>query len=115
MKNRALSRAIGACAAMITASLLLSGLPVGDTFAFLDGQTQNAGSVFAAGWIGAPTGATATASGYDVGFTWTPGTQGPVTGQQLWGFDHTTTANCTGVTYSSLATLASAATAAYTD
>jgi hypothetical protein len=114
MSKRALRRAIGLCAVLITASLLLSGVPVGSTFAFLDGQTQNAGSVFAAGWIAPPTAGTATASGYDVGFTWTPGTTG-LTGQQLWGVDHTTTNNCTGVTYSSLATLASSTTAAYTD
>ena len=115
MRRRALRRAIGLCTVLITASLLLSGVPVGSTFAFLDGQTQNVGSVFAAGWIGAPTGATATVSGYDVGFTWTPGTDGPVTGQKLSGVDHTTNANCTSVTYASLATLASATTSSYTD
>jgi hypothetical protein len=115
MNKRALRRAIGLCTVLITVSLLLSGVPVGSTFAFFDGQTQNSGSVLAAGWIGAPTGAIATASGYDVGFTWTAGTHGPVTGQQLWGVDHTTTNNCTGVTYASLATLASATTTAYTD
>jgi hypothetical protein len=115
MRKRALRRAIGLCTVLISVSLLLSGVPVGSTFAFFDGQTQNAGSVLAAGWIGAPTGAAATASGYDVGFMWTPGTHGPVTGQQLWGVDNTTNSNCTGVTYSSLATLASATTAADTD
>jgi hypothetical protein len=115
MRKRALRRAIGLCTVLITASLLLSGVPVGSTFAFLDGETQNAGSVFAAGWIGAPTGATATASGYDVGFTWTAGTHGPVTGQQLYGVDNTTTPNCTNVTYTLLATLALPTTAAYTD
>jgi hypothetical protein len=115
MRRGALRRATGLCAVLITASLLLSGVPVGSTFAFLDGQTQNAGSVFAAGWIGAPTGATATVSGYDVSFGWTPGTTGPVTGQKLLGVDHTTNANCTGVTYSALATLASATTSTYTD
>ena len=48
MNKRALRRAIGLCTALITVSLLLSGVPVGSTFAFFDGQTQNTGSV---NWI----------------------------------------------------------------
>lgn len=115
MKNKALRRASALCIALISVSLLLTLIPVGGAFAFLDGETVNSGTVFAAGWIGAPTAATATASGYDTSLAWTPGTHGPVTGQQLWGVDNTTTSNCTGVTYASLATLASATTATYTD
>ncbi len=115
MRIRALRRACALCIVLISVSLLLSGIPVLGTFAFLDGQTVNAGSVFAGGWIGPATGATATASGYDTSLAWTAGTHGPVTGQKLYGVDNTTTANCTGVTYSLLATLASASTAAYTD
>ena len=46
---------------------------------------------------------------------WTPGTHGPVTGQQLFGVDNTTSSNCTGAAYGLLATMASATTAAYTD
>jgi hypothetical protein len=59
--------------------------------------------------------ATATATGYDVALGWTPGTHGPVTGQQLFGIDNTTNSNCTGAAYSLLATMAAASTAAYTD
>lgn len=115
MKRKALRRASALCIMLISVSLLISGLPVGGAFAFLDGETVNAGSVFAGGWIGPATAASATASGYDTSLAWTPGTQGPVTGQQLYGVDNTTTSNCTGVTYSLLATLASASTATYTD
>ena len=46
---------------------------------------------------------------------WTPGTHGPVTGQQLFGVDNTTSSNCTGAAYALLATMASASTATYTD
>jgi hypothetical protein len=95
--------------------LLLGNGVVGTTFALFNGETTNANSAFAGGWIGAPTVATATATGYDVALGWTPGTHGPVTGQQLFGIDNTTNSNCTGAAYSLLATMAAASTAAYTD
>jgi hypothetical protein len=88
---------------------------VGTTSALFNGETQNAGSVFAGGWVDAPSGLTATPSGYDVGLAWTPGTHGPVTGQKLNGFDNTTSPNCTGAAFALLKTLAAATTASYTD
>jgi hypothetical protein len=107
----------GSLAALVFAACALalgSGLTRG-TFASFVGETQSAGSTFAGGWIGAPSTPTATASGADVAFAWTPGTHGPVTGQQLAGVDNGTNADCTGAAYASLATMASASTATYTD
>jgi hypothetical protein len=96
-------------------SLLLgSGLTRG-TSALFNGETQNAGSTFADGWIGAAASPAATASGNDVMLTWTPGTHGPVTGQQLHSVDNGTNSNCTGAAYALLATMAAASTASYTD
>jgi hypothetical protein len=115
MRPRALRWASGSVAVLVLAALLLSTGPLGSTFALFNGETQNAGSVFAGGWVGAATGPTVTPSGYDSVFAWTPGTHGPVTGQQLFGVDNTTSSNCTGAAYALLATMASATTAAYTD
>lgn len=115
MSQRALRWAGGSVVVLAFAALLLSTGPLGDTFALFNGETQNAGSTFAGGWVGAPTTPTATASGYDVALAWTPGSHGPVTGQQLFGVDNTTNSNCTGAAYSLLATMASATTASYTD
>ena len=115
MRHSALRRAIGAGVVLTTAALLLGNNIVGTTFALFNGETSNANSAFAAGWVGAPAAATATAAGYDMGLAWTPGTHGPVTGQQLFGVDNGTNSNCTGAAYALLATLASASTAAYTD
>ena len=115
MNRRSLRWTGCAIAALSLAALLLSSGSIGDTLALFNGETQNAGSTFAGGWIGAPSAATSSVSGYDASFAWTPGTHGPVTGQQLWGVDNTTNSNCTGAAYASLATMASATTAAYTD
>jgi len=94
--------------------LLSSGL-IGSTFAIFSAETQNANSTFAGGWIDPPASLTPTPSGYDIGLTWTPGTHGPVTGQQLYGVDNGNTSSCTGVTYSAIGSAMSAATATYTD
>ena len=116
MSRRALRWAGGTVAALAFAALVLTGTgTIGSTFALFNGETQNANSSFAGGWVGAASGASATPSGYDVALAWTPGTHGPVTGQQLFGVDNTTTASCTGAAYALLATMASATTAAYTD
>jgi hypothetical protein len=115
VRGSALRRAVGAAIVLAAAALLLGNNVIGSTLALFNGETSNASSAFAGGWVGAPTAATATASGYDVGFAWTPGTHGPVTGQQLFGVDNGTNSNCTGAAYVLLATLASASTAAYTD
>lgn len=115
MKDNALRRAVGAAIILAAAALLLGNNVIGSTLALFNGETSNTNSAFAGGWVGAPSAATATASGYDVGFAWTPGTHGPVTGQQLFGVDNGPSSNCTGAAYTLLATLASASTAAYTD
>lgn len=116
MSRRALRSAGGAIVVLAVAALVLSTGPIGNTLGLFNGETQNAGSTFAGGWIGAATApATPTASGYDMSLAWTPGTHGPVTGQQLFGVDNTTSSNCTGAAYASLATMALATTASYTD
>lgn len=115
MSRRILRSAGGAVVVLAFVALLLSSRPLGDTLALFNGETQNAGSTFAGGWVDAPAGPTATASGYDTALTWTPGTHGPVTGQQLVGVDNSTSSNCTGAAYALLATMASASTATYTD
>ena len=94
--------------------LLSSGL-IGSTFAIFSAETQNANSTFAGGWVDPPASLTPTPSGYDIGLTWTPGTHGPVTGQQLYGVDNGNTSSCTGVTYSAIGSAMSAATATYAD
>jgi hypothetical protein len=88
---------------------------IGSTSALFNGETKNAGSGFAGGWVDPPTAATANALGYDTSLAWTVGTHGPVTGQKLYGVDNGTSSNCTGAAYSLIATLPSASTAAYTD
>jgi hypothetical protein len=115
VRHNALRRAVGAAVVLAAAALLLGNNVIGTTFALFNGETSNANSAFAGGWVGAPSAATATATGYDVGLAWTPGTHGPVTGQQLFGVDNGTSSNCTGAAYTLLATLASASTTAYTD
>lgn len=114
MRRKALRRASALCISLITVSLLLTLVPMGGTFAFFDGETVNAGSVFAGGWVTAPTSAAtpSTVSGYDATLNWTAGTHG-VTGEQILGFDNGTTSNCTGVTYSALTSIT--ATTTYTD
>ncbi len=115
MRRSALRRAIGAGVVLTAGALLLGNNIVGTTFALFNGETSNANSAFAGGWVGAPAAATATAAGYDMGLAWTPGTHGPVTGQQLFGVDNGTNSNCTGAAYVLISTLTNAATAAYTD
>jgi hypothetical protein len=108
---------LSALAIVVLSSIALalsSGRIVGSTFALFNGETQNAASTFAGGWIGAPTGATAVASGYDMSLAWTPGAHGPITGQTLNCVDNNTNSNCTGAAYAFLIS-GPAATAAYTD
>jgi hypothetical protein len=115
MRPNALRRAIGAAAVIAASALILGNHIVGVTSASFSGETRNAGSGFAGGWVGAPAAGTAVARGYDVALAWTPGTHGPVTGQKLNGLDNGTSSNCTGAVYGLLASLASATTASYTD
>jgi hypothetical protein len=112
--QKALRQATLALVTLSSVSLVLSTGVVGSTDALFNGETQNAASSFAGGWIDAPSALTAAASGYDVALGWTPGTHGPVTGQQLNGVDNGTVSNCTGAAYAPVATVSSA-TAAYTD
>jgi hypothetical protein len=115
MTQGALRRAAGASAVLAAAALLLGNGIVGTTTALFNGETKNAGSGFAAGWVDPPTAASASALGYDMSLAWTPGTHGPVTGQQLYGVNNGTSSNCTGAAYGLLATMALATTATYTD
>ena len=110
----ALRRATSAAIVIAAAALLAGNGVVGGTWAVFTGQTKNAGSVFANGWLDPAAAGTVTASGWNTSLAWTPGTTG-LTGQELWGVNNGTSSTCTGATYSSLTTLASAATSSYTD
>jgi hypothetical protein len=115
VRHSALRRAVAAGVVLATCALLLGNSVIGTTFALFNGETSNANSAFAGGWIGPPTAATATATGYDVAFAWTPGNHGPINGQQLLGKDNGTNSNCSGAALTSLASIAAPPTAAYTD
>lgn len=116
MKRSALRRAAGACVVLSFFALLLgNGSLIGVTFAYFNGEVTNANSTFAGGWVGAASNATVTPSGYDMSLAWTPGTHGPVTGEQLYGVDNLTNQNCTGAAYTLISTLASASTSTYSD
>lgn len=109
MKRSTLHRAAGAGVVLALAVALLSARVVGTTFAFFNGQTTNTGSAFAGGWVDPPASFIPTPSGYDMSFAWTPGTHGPVTGQQLYGVDNTTNSNCTGAAYAAIGSALTAA------
>ena len=113
--EKALRQAALALVTLGAVALSLSTGIVGSTLAIFNGETQNAASSFAGGWIDAPSALTAGASGYDVALGWTPGTHGPVTGQTLNGVNNGTNSNCTGAAYAFVATLAAPPTATYTD
>jgi hypothetical protein len=109
-----LRRVGGACAVLLacTALALTTGV-VPSTLALFNGETTNAGSALAGGWVVAPSGLTASVSGNDVSLGWTAGNHG-VAGQRLLGVDNGTTNNCTGVTYAGVANMAAATTTSYT-
>jgi hypothetical protein len=114
--NKALRQAALAIVTLSAVALALSTGVVGTTSALFNGETQNAASSFAGGWVDPPSSLVATPSGYDVNFTWTAGTHGPVTGEQVWAAPtNGTNPNCTGAAYSLLATLATAGTTSYND
>lgn len=115
MRHDALRRAIGAGMVIAAAALLFGNHIVGLTGATFNASATNAGSAFAGGWIGKPTSPTATASGYDVKLTWTPGTAGPVTGQTIKGTDNGTSSNCSGAAYTDFSYTVTAAAASSTD
>jgi hypothetical protein len=112
--TKALRQAALAIAILAAVALALSTGVVGSTSALFNGETQNAGSVFAGGWVDAPSTLTATPSGYDVNLAWTPGVHS-VTGQKVNGVDNVGVASCTGAAWTPIATLGSATTAAYPD
>lgn len=113
--RKLLHRAAGASAVVAAASLLASSGLVQSTFGLFNGETKNASSAFAGGWIDPPSSLAGSVSGYNVNLTWTPGTHGPVTGQKLYGVDNGTNPNCTGAAYTLFSTLASASTTSATD
>lgn len=116
MSRTALRRVVRVSVLLIALSLGLGYFRVGGTFALWQGEATNTGSAFAAGWIGPPTGlGTPTPSGYGASLSWTPGTHGPVTGQEVYGVDGGTGSSASCGTYTLLTTLASASTTAYTD
>lgn len=96
------------------AILFASGLAtVGGTLASWSAQTENQTGTFAAGWVEAPTGLSASPSGYDAALSWTPGTHG-VKGEALWDQDNGSSSTCPPSGYSLTATMASASTSSYT-
>ncbi|HKI92344.1 MAG TPA: hypothetical protein VJ986_08575 [Gaiellaceae bacterium] len=114
MSPTALRRAVGLSALLIGLSILLGYVHAGGTFAILTGEVTNKDSALAAGWVGPPTGlGTPAPSGYGASLAWTPGTHGPVTGQQLYGVDGGAGASANCGTYALAATMASATTASY--
>ena len=112
--DKALRQAALALVTISAVALALSTGIVGSTFALFNGETQNAASSFAGGWIGAPTAFTVTASGYDMSLAWTPGNHGPITGQTLNGADNNTISGCTGAAWSFIVS-GPATTATYSD
>jgi hypothetical protein len=102
--TKALRQAALGIAILGAVALVLSTGIVGSTSALFNGETQNAASSFAGGWIDAPSALSAT-----------PGTHGPVTGQKLNGVDNLLNSNCTGASWVAIATTATAATATYAD
>jgi hypothetical protein len=115
MRHDALRRAIGAGVVIAAAATLFGNRMVGLTGASFNASATNTGSAFAGGWVGQASAATATASGYDVGLSWTPGTAGPVTGQTIRGTDNGTSSNCSGAAYSDFSFTLGAAVGSTTD
>jgi hypothetical protein len=115
MSRAALRRVVWLSVTLIAISLSLGYLHVGGTFALWDGATTNSSSPLEAGWIDPPSGlGTPAPSGYGASFTWTPGTHGPVTGQQLWAVDGGTGGSASCGAYALDSTMASASTSSYT-
>jgi hypothetical protein len=107
VRRSALRRATGAWAVLSICALLLGSGIVGTTFAYLNGETQNPSSSFAAGWVAGASSGTATVAGSDVQLNWTPPPSGGEDTETLKGADNGSNSNCTGAAYSSVATVAS--------
>lgn len=109
----ALRRATTTHVLIALAALVVAGVAVAARIGFT-AETQ-AGATFAGGWIGPATSLAAPApSGYDANLSWTPGTHGPVTGQQVWALDNGTSSTCPASGFTAAATMASASTSTYT-
>jgi hypothetical protein len=109
----ALRRATTTHVVIALAALVIAGVAVGARIGFT-AETQGS-ATFAGGWIGPATGLAApTPSGYDAVLNWTPGTHGPVTGQQVWAVDNGTSSTCPSSGFTLAATTASASTSTYT-
>lgn len=100
---------------LAAAVLFASGaVVVGSTLANFTTETDNGTSTFPGGYVGAASSLGVTPSGYDGQLAWTPGTHGPVTGQQLYSLDNGSSSSCPASGYSLAANMASASTASYT-
>lgn len=100
---------------MLAAAVLFGAgaITVGSTLANFSSEADNGTATFPAGYIGPATGLSVTPSGYDSQLAWTPGTHGPVTGQQLYYEDNGSSASCPANGYSTT-NMASASTSSYT-
>jgi hypothetical protein len=116
VSDRALRRAAIVSLVLVACCVLaLAGGRIGSTFAVFNGETTNPGSVFAAGWIGAPSAPATSVNGANVTLTWTPGTHGPITGQQLLGADNGNSSTCSNPSYSTIGSTLSATATSTTD
>jgi hypothetical protein len=115
MTRRPLLAACGVAALCVAGSLaLLRGGGIPGTFASFNGETKNLGSAYAGGWVAAPTPATPTVSGADVGLTWTAGTQGVLSQQLNWA-DNNTSSDCSAATYAPVGSALSGTATSTTD
>jgi hypothetical protein len=89
--------------------LAAGAVAVGSTLASFSAETDNSTGTLASGYVGAASGVAGTASGYDAALTWTAGTHGPVTAQQIYGQDNGTSTSCPSSGYSAGATATAAA------
>jgi hypothetical protein len=126
VSRRPLLGACGVAALCVAAAVaLLAGGRVGSTWASFNnlfwGETENAGSSFGAGWLGAPTLAAPSVSGNDATLTWTVSNNGPGAangqGQEVLGSftaSNGTSTTCPTTGYTQIAVPSGTATS-YTD
>lgn len=107
-------RGLREAASILAVAAVLSSAGVGGTFALFSAETQHKTSTFAGGWLDAPTGGSATASGNDVALSWTAATHG-LSGYEVWGVTNGTTNSCSGVTYAKLSGALPTSPASYID
>jgi hypothetical protein len=100
--------------AVAAAVFAFGAAAVGGSLALFSAETGNTTATFAGGWIGPAADLTVTPSGSDAQLAWTPGTHGPVTGEQLYSLDNGPSSTCPASGYSLVATMPAAGTASYT-